>query len=70
MTSLRETADRRVFASVTAPEDLVRLYVPSHELAGLRGEARPEAKIVHALADEQAPQRCISTARLERARPA
>ncbi len=57
MTSLRETADRRVFASVTAPEDLVRLYVPSHELAGLRGEDRPEAKIVRALADEQAPQR-------------
>jgi len=57
MTSLRETADRRVFASVTAPEDLVRLYVPSHELAGLRGENRPEAKIVRALAGEQAPQR-------------
>lgn len=46
MTSLRETADRRVFASVTAPKNLVRLYVPSHELAGLLGKHRPEAKIV------------------------
>ncbi|MGH2855195.1 MAG: AAA family ATPase, partial [Solirubrobacteraceae bacterium] len=57
MTSLRETADRRVFASVTAPEDLVRLYVPSHELAGTLGEDRPEAKIVRALATESPPQR-------------
>jgi len=46
MTSLREAADRRVFASVTAPKNLVRLYVPSHELAGLLGKHRPEAKIV------------------------
>jgi ABC-type uncharacterized transport system fused permease/ATPase subunit len=35
----------------------VRLYVPSHELAGLLGEHRPEAKIVHALTEQPAPQR-------------
>jgi hypothetical protein len=55
--SLRDVADRHVFASVTDAEDLVRHYVPSHELSGLGGAERPEAKIVNALATAAPPQR-------------
>jgi hypothetical protein len=55
--SLNEVAKHRVFASVTAQADLVRHYVPSHELSGLGGGDRPEAKIVNALAIAAPPQR-------------
>jgi hypothetical protein len=55
--SLDDVAKHRVFASVTAQADLVRHYVPSHELSGLGGAERPEAKIVNALGTSEPPQR-------------
>jgi predicted ATPase len=55
--SLRAVADRHAFASVTDAEDLVRLYVPSNELAGTRGDERPETKIYRALTQQGPPQR-------------
>lgn len=55
--SLNDVAQHRVFASVTAQTDLVRHYVPSHELSGVGGADRPEAKIVNALASSAPPQR-------------
>ncbi len=55
--SLRDVADRHVFASVTDAEDLVRLYVPSNELAGTPNDERPETKIYRALTQHEPPQR-------------
>jgi AAA domain len=55
--SLRTVAERHVFASVTDVEDLVRMYVPSGELAGTRGDERPETKIYRALTEQGPPQR-------------
>lgn len=54
---LDEIARRRVFASVTSPERLASLYVSSDQLAGLRGDERPEAQLMRALASKPQPQR-------------
>ena len=53
---LEAIAKNRVFASVTSPEDLVDLYVSSDRLLGLRGDDRPEAQLMRALANEPPPQ--------------
>jgi Cdc6-like AAA superfamily ATPase len=42
---------RGVFASVTTAVDLVERYVVSAELAGTKGDARPEAQIMQALCE-------------------
>jgi hypothetical protein len=54
---LEQIASERVFASVTGVEELASVYVPSYELAGLKGEDRPEAQLMHPLANEPQPQR-------------
>lgn len=54
--SLEIVAGRRVFASVTAPQELVELYVRSDQLLGLQGEARPESQLMLALANQAPPQ--------------
>lgn len=54
--SLREIYDLRTFDDATTDERRTRVYVPSGEL-GFVGDARPEAQLMHALADEAAPQR-------------
>jgi hypothetical protein len=48
---------RGVFASVTAPSALVERYVASAELAGLKGDDRPEAQMMHSLCAEEPGQR-------------
>lgn len=53
---LETIATNHVFASVTAPADLVDLYVPSDRLIGLRGDHRPEAQLMRALANQPPPQ--------------
>jgi Cdc6-like AAA superfamily ATPase len=54
--SLDAVARRRAFASVTTQEQLAGLYVSSDRLAGLRGDDRPEAQLMRALAGEREPQ--------------
>jgi Cdc6-like AAA superfamily ATPase len=54
--SLEEVAGRRAFASVTTQEQLAGLYVSSDQLAGLRGDDRPESQLMRALASGDAPQ--------------
>jgi hypothetical protein len=49
-------AHQRVFASVTRQEDLVDLYVRSDQLNGARGDARPEARMMRALANDPPPR--------------
>jgi hypothetical protein len=49
-------ARERVFASVTRQEDLVDLYVRSDQLTGARGDARPEARMMRALANDPPPR--------------
>lgn len=53
---LETIATHRVFASVTAAEDLVDLYVTSDRLLGLRGDDRPEAQLMRVLANQPPPQ--------------
>ena len=54
--SLHDVANRQ-YSPPSPRGDLVRHYVPSHELSGLGGAERPEAKIVNALATAAPPQR-------------
>ena len=54
---LEQIARHRVFASVTAIEELAGLYVSSDQLAGLHGDERPEAQLMRPLFDEPQPQR-------------
>jgi Cdc6-like AAA superfamily ATPase len=54
---LEQIARHRVFASVTAIEQLAGLYVSSDRLAGLHGDERPEAQLMRPLFDEPQPQR-------------
>jgi hypothetical protein len=52
---LEQIARHRVFASVTAIEELAGLYVSSDQLAGLQGDERPEAQLMRPLFDELQP---------------
>jgi hypothetical protein len=49
-------ASQRVFASVTRHEDLVEFYVTSDRLIGARGDERPEARMMRALANDPPPR--------------
>jgi Cdc6-like AAA superfamily ATPase len=49
-------ARERVFASVTAEQNLIDLYVPSNQLIGAVGDQRPEARMMRALATETPPR--------------
>lgn len=53
---LETIARERVFASVTRDEDLVDLYVRSEILVGAKGDARPEAQMMRALANDPPPR--------------
>jgi GTPase SAR1 family protein len=54
---LAQIAGLRAFASVTEPVRLAEMYVTSDQLAGLRGDDRPETQLMRALAQEAPPQR-------------
>ena len=54
--TLALVAENQAFVSVTAPHDLVDLYVRSERLLGVRGSERPEAQVMRALANEPPPQ--------------
>jgi Cdc6-like AAA superfamily ATPase len=56
---LDRIVERRAFASVTRPDELATYYVPSDQLAGLRGDARPEVQLMRPLAELRPPQRLI-----------
>lgn len=61
---------RGVFASVTTPVELVERYVGSAELAGIKGDARPEAQLMHALCEGAPANGYMSTETAVKARPA
>jgi hypothetical protein len=54
--TLEAIATGRVFASVSAPQELVEVYVPSDRLLGLRGDERPEAQLMRVLAVDASPR--------------